>query len=174
MLINLESPDQPDVVRLIDELDAYQKPLYPAESHHGIDMQALLQANVLFAVARASSGQAVGCGAIVLQAEYGEIKRMYVSPVVRGQGVAKQLLEFLESQAQLRGCASFMLETGYLQPQALGLYARCGLREVWALRSLPRRSEQRVHVQARGLTFAAQAGCPTTTSLICITGARSV
>lgn len=126
MHINLESPDQPDVVRLIDELDAYQKPLYPAESHHGIDMQALLQANVLFAVARASSGQAVGCGAIVLQAAYGEIKRMYVSPVVRGQGVAKQLLEFLESQAQLRGCTSFMLETGYLQPEALGLYARCG------------------------------------------------
>lgn len=126
MRVSLESPDQPEVVRLIDELDAYQKPLYPAESHHGIDMHALLRPHVLFAVARTAGGHALGCGAIVLEAGYGEIKRMYVSPAARGQGVASQLLDLLESQARLRGCERFMLETGCLQPQALGLYARCG------------------------------------------------
>lgn len=126
MRVSLESPDQPDVVRLIDELDAYQRPLYPAESHHGIDLRALLRPQVLFAVARSAAGRALGCGAIVLEAGYGEIKRMYVSPAARGQGVARQLLAFLESQAGHRGCERFMLETGCLQPQALGLYARCG------------------------------------------------
>ena len=50
--IALESPDQPEVIALIDELDAYQKPLYPPESHHGIDLAALSRTNVLFAVAR--------------------------------------------------------------------------------------------------------------------------
>lgn len=40
MHIALERPDQPEVVRLIDEFDAYQQPLYPAESHRGIDIEA--------------------------------------------------------------------------------------------------------------------------------------
>src|SRR6185295_7944243 len=40
MNVAFETPDQPEVARLIDELDAYQKPLYPPESHHGIDMAA--------------------------------------------------------------------------------------------------------------------------------------
>ena len=38
--IRIERPDQPDVRALIDALDAYQKPLYPPESHHGIDIDA--------------------------------------------------------------------------------------------------------------------------------------
>jgi hypothetical protein len=73
--ITLERADQADVIALIDELDAYQKPLYPAESHHGIDIGALSRPNVLFAVARDERGAAVGCGAIVLEAGYGEVKR---------------------------------------------------------------------------------------------------
>ena len=66
MRISLEPANQADLVALVEALDAYQKPLYPAESHHGIDMDALSQVNVLFAVARHDNGKAVGCGAIVL------------------------------------------------------------------------------------------------------------
>jgi len=51
MRIAIERPDQAEVVGLIDELDAYQAPLYPAESHHGIDIAALLRPEVIFAVA---------------------------------------------------------------------------------------------------------------------------
>lgn len=126
--IGLESPDQPEVLRLIDELDAFQKPLYPAESHHGIDLAALLQPQVLFAVARDGDGRAVACGAVVMEPGYGELKRMYTLPSHRGQGIARSLLAFLEAQAQARGCRRFALETGYLQPEAIGLYARCGYR----------------------------------------------
>lgn len=126
MRIALERPDQPDVVRLVDELDAYQKPLYPPESHHGIDIAALLQPNVLFAVVRSAEGEAIACGAVVLGAEYGEIKRMYVRPPQRGQAVAMALLAFLEAEASARGCTRFMLETGVSQPEALGLYERAG------------------------------------------------
>lgn len=67
-------------MRLIEELDAYQMPLYPLKSHHGADIAALCQPNVAFAVVRSSDGQAVGCGAVVLGEEYGELKRMYVRP----------------------------------------------------------------------------------------------
>lgn len=126
MRIALESADQPEVLALIEDLDAYQKPLYPAESHHGIDIAALSEANVLFAVARDEHGHAVGCGAIVLEPDYGELKRMYTRPSHRGRGIARSLLRFLEAQAQARGCRRFMLETGYLQAEALALYERFG------------------------------------------------
>jgi putative acetyltransferase len=128
MRVALESPDQPDVVRLIDELDAYQKPLYPPESHHGIDLAALKAPNVLFAVIRDTDGHAVGCGAIVLGPLYGEIKRMYVIAEERGAGLGRRLLGFLETQARAHGCHRFMLETGVLQHAAIALYQRHGYR----------------------------------------------
>lgn len=128
MRISLESPDQPEIVALIDALDAYQKPLYPAESHHGIDIAALCRPNVLFAVARGENGEALGCGAIVLEAGYGELKRMFTLPAQRGRGIAGALLRHLEGEARQRGCTRFMLETGYLQPEALAMYERFGYR----------------------------------------------
>ncbi len=126
--VSLEPAAQPDVIALIEALDAYQIPLYPAESHHGIDMAALSQPNVLFAVARDGEGRAVACGAIVLGPDYGELKRMYTLPSHRGQGIARALLALLESEARARGVRQFTLETGYLQHDAIGLYERLGYR----------------------------------------------
>jgi putative acetyltransferase len=128
MDIKLETPNQPEVVALIDLLDAYQLSLYPPESVYALDMNSLLQPNVLFAVARNLDGAAVGCGAIVVTPEYGEVKRMFVHPSARGQGVAQRLLGMLETEALARGCRQFMLETGPSQPEAIGLYQRLGYR----------------------------------------------
>ena len=78
-------------------------PLYSAESHHGIGVAALSQPNVIFAVARDASGQAVAFGAIVIEPAYGELKRMFTLPSHRGQGIARALVQWLEAQAQARG-----------------------------------------------------------------------
>lgn len=121
-----ESADQPDVLRLIDELDAYQRSLYPAESNHLLDVSALLQPNVRFAVARNPAGEAVGCAAVVLMNGFAEIKRMFVSPCTRGGGVGRRLLEHVEGLALAEGRRVMRLETGIHQPEALGLYARAG------------------------------------------------
>jgi len=141
-----ETPNQAAVLRLIDELDAYQKPLYPAESHHGIDMNALMQPNVIFAVARGEQDEVIGCGAIVINENYvelnsepygevygkpygepyAELKRMFVSPRARGGGVGKSILKFLEDAAVAQGCTLATLETGIYQPEALGLYEGAG------------------------------------------------
>jgi putative acetyltransferase len=128
MKLAIESPAQPDILELIDALDAYQKPLYPAESHHGIDIDTLKQPNVIFAVARDTAGTAFACGAIVLNPEWGEIKRMFVSPAARGSGAGKAILKFVEDAAAERGCRLFRLETGIYQAEALGLYERAGYR----------------------------------------------
>ena len=126
MNITPESPDQPEVIALIAELDAYQDTLYPPESRHALDLASLQQDDVLFFVARDDQGRAVGCAAVVLHAGCGEIKRMYVSPACRGQGVARGLLQALESASVGAGCALLQLETGPYQPEALGLYEACG------------------------------------------------
>jgi putative acetyltransferase len=121
-----ESPDQPDVRRLIEELDAYQQSLYPAESNHLLDLSSLLQPNVRFAVARDAQCEAVGCAAVVLMNHFAEIKRMFVSPRARGGGVGRCLLEHIEAQALGEGRRVLRLETGIYQPEALGLYERAG------------------------------------------------
>jgi putative acetyltransferase len=126
MTIAFESPDQPDVIGLIAELDTYQDSLYPPESRHALDLASLKQPNVLFAVARDSRGLAIGCGAIVLLPEFGEIKRLYVHPRGRGQGLARKLLALLESRALQEECKLLRLETGPYQPAALALYAAAG------------------------------------------------
>lgn len=128
MQVTLESPRQPDVVALINDLDAYQDTLYPAEARYALDLDSLAQPNVLFGVARDAQGRAMGCGAIVLNEAYGEVKRMYVRPEARGQGVARHMLDTLESAALARGCHTFMLETGPFQPEALAFYGRQGYR----------------------------------------------
>ena len=115
MPIAFESPDQPEVVALIADLDAYQDTLYPPESRHALDLASLKLSNVLFAVARDADGHAIGCGAIVLYPEFGELKRMHVSPRGRGQGVAKKLMAVLESRATDFGCTLLKLETGPYQ-----------------------------------------------------------
>lgn len=126
MTVALESPDQPQVIALIAALDAYQDSLYPAECRYALDLATLCQPHVLFAVARDASGAAVGCAALVLSGDGGELKRMYVAPAARGTGVADRLVTLLESEAAHRGCAVVRLETGPYQPAALAFYARRG------------------------------------------------
>jgi putative acetyltransferase len=128
MHITFESPDQADVHALIGELDAYLYSLYPAENVYALDISSLKHPSVLFAVARDAAGEALGCGAIVLKHDYGEVKRMYVRPQARGRGLARRLIETLERKATERGCRTFMLETGPTQPEALILYERLGYR----------------------------------------------
>jgi putative acetyltransferase len=126
MQISFEPPDQPDVHELIGELDAYLYSLYPPENVYALDISSLLHPSVLFAVVRDSAGSAVGCGAIVMKPAYGELKRMYVRPQARGQGVARWLIETLEAKAVEHGYRTFMLETGPTQPEAFILYERLG------------------------------------------------
>jgi putative acetyltransferase len=126
MNVSFETPNQPDVAALLAELDAYLYALYPADCVYALDIAALEQPNVLFAVARDLAGAALGCCAMVITPEYGEVKRMYVRPAARGRSLSHKLLDALEGEAVKRGCTRFTLETGPDQPEALALYAKRG------------------------------------------------
>ena len=126
MIINTETPDQPEVRAMLDKLDAYHAELYPAESNHLLDVASLLREDALFLVARDVGGKAVGCAALVNRGGYGEIKRMYVDEACRGRGAATQLLEHLSMFARMSGLQALMLETGIHQAPAIRLYERAG------------------------------------------------
>lgn len=125
----IESPRQPDVERLLETLDAYQSALYPAESNHLLDVEALAAPGIRFFVAR-RDGRAVGCGALRIDAAgYGELKRMFVSPEARGLKLGRRILDRIEEEARREGLAWLRLETGIHQPEALGLYRSAGYAE---------------------------------------------
>ena len=55
-----------------------------------------------------------------------EIKRMYVAPAARRQGLGRRLLEALEDKARELGYARIRLDTGTRQPHAQAMYERAG------------------------------------------------
>ena len=59
-----------------------------------------------------------------------EIKRMYVVPEARGQGVARALLAALEDRARRLGYEIARLDTGPRQPHANALYLSEGYTEI--------------------------------------------
>jgi putative acetyltransferase len=137
MRVAQESPNQPEVIALIADLDAFQDSLYPAEARYALDLASLSQPNVTFFVARTSSGAAVGCGAVVFGASYGELKRMYVNQGHRSKGVVTEILRAIEAAAEEAGCKELVLETGPYQPEALRFYARHGYRRCGAFGAYP-------------------------------------
>jgi GNAT superfamily N-acetyltransferase len=125
-VITAERPDAPDAAALVEELEAYLTTLYPAAARHGYSVAKLISEGVSFFVLRCD-GRAAGCGGIQLfGTEYGELKRMYVRPEFRGQGLGKQLLDHLTDFARRRDVGLLRLETGVHQHAAIRLYEHEG------------------------------------------------
>ena len=131
MRIEPTSPDSPGAQALIAMSDAYMAELYPAESNHLESVQALIRPNVHF-LGCFLEDRIVGCGAVKIlsdDGDYGEIKRVFVLDGHRGKGYSRGIMEKLEEHLRSRGIALARLETGILQPEALGLYRRLGYTE---------------------------------------------
>ena len=71
-----------------------------------------------------------GGGVKQLAPGLGEVKRMYVAPAGRGQGLARRLLYELEDAARALGHVRLRLDTGPQQPHARKLYAGTDYREI--------------------------------------------
>ena len=126
--ITAEPFDSEDARRLITALDAHLASRYPPEQRFGPNLRPEHLAPGLgtFVIAR-SDGAAAGCGALrLLDETTAELKRMYVEPKLRGQGVGKQILEHLEGFAATLGARRLVLETGTYQTEAIALYRRAG------------------------------------------------
>jgi putative acetyltransferase len=125
-----ESPDQPDVRAELKASDDWYRATYPADSIHTIGLDELAAPGVAFFVARNADRQLLGFGAVLECGDYAEIKRMYVSRSARGMKVSRRILERLEAHALSRGFTLMRLETGPLQPEAVGLYRSHGYQPI--------------------------------------------
>jgi putative acetyltransferase len=116
-----------DVRTLIGELNDELSGLYTAEQRHGLALDAIFQPHIRFFVARCD-GKAVGCGGVALFDDFAELKRMYVRPAWRGQGVADAVMTRLVKETAGSGRSLLRLETGSASLAAIRFYGRLGFR----------------------------------------------
>lgn len=113
LAISVETPLQDEIRHLVAELNAYMIPLTPREFQFQLTVEQMAEPSVTLFVARDETGRAVGMGALKEHGEgLGEVKRMYTLPEVRCQRVGAAILKRIEEEAQARGVARLVLETG--------------------------------------------------------------
>ncbi|TYL46334.1 GNAT family N-acetyltransferase [Nocardioides sp. BGMRC 2183] len=128
--------DHPDVVALVAAVQAEYVERYGSPDDGPVDLSEFADGNGLFLLGRID-GIPVATGAwrrspvVALGGgPTAELKRMYVVPERRGQGLARQVLGELERTAVLAGFDVLVLETGLKQPEAIGLYTSAGYQAI--------------------------------------------
>ena len=84
--IGPEDPRQADVRRILAESSACLQALYPSESNHLVDVDALAAPDAVFLVARRNEALLGSIAFRIIAPEHAEIKRMFVRAEARGQG----------------------------------------------------------------------------------------
>src|SRR5205807_2406450 len=121
-----------DAQTLIARLNAELTERYPKaeDRHFELAEGQVSEGRGVFLVAR-MNGDPIGCGALrQLDPVTGELKRMYVAPDARGNGVGRRVLAELEQHARSLGLRRLVLETGDRQHEAIALYNGAGFTRV--------------------------------------------
>ncbi|MEZ0610984.1 GNAT family N-acetyltransferase [Fibrella sp. WM1] len=124
--------DHADFQTLVGALDTYLTSVNGSDDAYYRQfnkIDALRYVVVAYVDDPAVTGQAVpvGCGAFKpFDDQATEIKRMYVDPAYRGQGIARAILAELEGWSREIGYVACVLETSIKLPEAVQLYTRWG------------------------------------------------
>ncbi|SDL45155.1 GNAT family N-acetyltransferase [Kriegella aquimaris] len=126
-MISIErtTSENPNFQQLVVLLDEYLR-ITDGDEHAFYNQYNNIE-NLQEVVVAYSENLAVGCGAIKpYDSDTVEIKRMFVLPEARGQGVATKTLSALEQWARELNYKKCILETGKRQPEAIALYSKTG------------------------------------------------
>ncbi|MBZ0296299.1 MAG: GNAT family N-acetyltransferase [Anaerolineae bacterium] len=125
--LTLENPHHEICRALITELSAELGQLYGDDGSGAFKPDDVVGDRAGFVVAWIGDA-AVGCGALrpMTDVTIAEVKRMYVRPAARGQGISRQILARLEALAREYRYERLWLETGTLQQAAVRLYETSG------------------------------------------------
>jgi GNAT superfamily N-acetyltransferase len=127
--------DHPDAVKLNDQVQLEYAERYQDEGDvTPLDPSMFQPPRGLYVLAYDDQGRPVATGGWRSQdanhESYSdgdaELKRMYVVPEARGLGLARRILAALEDDARAAGRTRMVLETGIMQPEAIGLYTSAG------------------------------------------------
>ena len=123
--IQRTTSDNDDFGNLVIQLDAYLAVLDGED--HAFYAQFNKTSLLKNAVICYDNNIAVGIGAYKeFEPKIAEIKRMYTLPESRRKGIAKAILTELETWAKEENYTTSILETGFLQVDAIGLYQKLG------------------------------------------------
>lgn len=118
--------DSPEAVAFVRAIQQFYIDVYGDEDDDSTDPAEFAPPHGLFVVGYLD-GAAVACGGWRRHEEDGaEIKRMWVAPRVRRQGVARRLLGELERTAAAAGHRRIVLTTGEPQQAAIAFYTANG------------------------------------------------
>ena len=122
MLIESRTAHDPELAALVV---AQQREL--REIDGGLDGQVFMPHDDVRYLVVAIGGRVVACGGWqALGDGVAELKRMYVRPAFRGQGIGRQLIVALEEEALAADRPTVRLETGTYLPAAIALYRSSG------------------------------------------------
>ena len=121
--------DHPDLSRLVDDLLTEM-----ADRYDDSDSIEPTDPGAEFVLLRDDDGTPLGSGAVQRLSkskpdaapDHGEIKRVYLVPSARGRGLSRLLMSTLVDLARELGYTWLQLETGDVQPEAIGLYESSG------------------------------------------------
>ncbi|MCT2542557.1 GNAT family N-acetyltransferase [Streptomyces atratus] len=135
MIIHPRSFDHPDAVRLNDQVQLEYAERYGDEGDvTPLDPTMFEPPNGLYLLAYDVRDRPVATGGWRTQDRNdkgysdgdAELKRMFVIPEGRGNGLARRILAALEDDARAAGRVRMVLETGDQQPEAIALYTSSG------------------------------------------------
>jgi putative acetyltransferase len=122
--------DRPEVVQLLHEHLQSTALLFPPESDHTLDVDALRKPDITFWSVWEGS-ELMGCGALKeLDPHHGEIKSMRTASDHQRKGVAAMLIQHIVGEAKRRAYQRLSLETGSMEAFAPArlLYASFGFK----------------------------------------------
>jgi GNAT superfamily N-acetyltransferase len=128
--VTVENPHSEAATRLIENLSTELGARYGDDGTGAFRPEDVKVPGGTFVIAWLGD-RPVGCGALrPLERGVAEVKRMFVEKEARRRGIAREILGQLEAIATHFGYRAMRLETGILQPEAMGLYESAGYRRV--------------------------------------------
>jgi GNAT superfamily N-acetyltransferase len=131
MLDLREEPyDGPAAQQLIAEVQLEYVARYGGPDTTPVDPGEFAPPQGRFVIGYLGSGPVAMGGIRLIDGDVAEVKRMYVVPSARGNGLSRAVLAHLEQLGRELGASRIVLETGKRQPEAMRLYETSGYHRI--------------------------------------------
>ncbi|HWE99199.1 MAG TPA: GNAT family N-acetyltransferase [Caulobacteraceae bacterium] len=133
-ILSIEDPAGPEarncLARYFAELSERFEGGFDPEADASASAPEMSAPNGRFVVGRQGGG-AIACGGLKRAGpDFGEVKRVWVAPEARGQGLSRRIMALLEDEARAMGLRRLRLDTNQVLHEAQSLYLSLGYRAV--------------------------------------------